>query len=82
MRTWRNWTYDNLISDNRSCRQHKSTWASEGTRTRPGFVARPSARAAYGKRINSHEKGCADGKNVQSDLYPSTRWFSLIKAGS
>lgn len=58
-------TYDNLISDNRSCRRHKPTRASEGTRTRRASLH--VQRASCGKRINLR-KGRARMENALADL--------------
>lgn len=55
----------NLISDNRSCRRHKPTWASEGTRTRRASLH--VQRASCGKRINLR-KGRARMGNALPDL--------------
>lgn len=74
-------TNGNLISDNRSCRRHKPTWASEGTRTRRASLH--VQHASCGKRINPR-KGRARMENVRADLSADSSASSLlpIKAGN
>jgi len=54
-------TYGNLISDNRSCRRHKPTWVSEGTRIRQGLLHVERARPAE-SALTREKDARADGK--------------------